>query len=388
MSGMMDSRYYSLHQTLIGIDKAKIPLIAHDGNKFIIPGGSDDQGIYLFIPALANFLNIPLDSAIVVFYFSWNLLALGLGILGCFLLFKPWLQRFISITALLLFSKIVFHHGYVYSFLASAVIATIPLFLYFIRTNKTSLGFGIFCIFAGAWLGASNILRGYAGMGPLIFIVSMLAYNFRDAIKKNIIVGLLILSGLLISTQYVNHLIEQRNDYLEINEPEFKKIASYPFWHSIYIGFGYLQNRFGIEYRDSVASEKVRDLSPNAKYQSKEYNDLLRNEVLKLIKNHPGFVIQTIAAKFGTILIILIIFCNFGLLAAFYYPKSNSIDNSFIFGSIFQTSFGFLVLPEIWYLFGFIAFAVLYGILSINEALDHGFIQDGRKSLNIAISPT
>ena len=43
MIGMMDSRYESLHQTLIGTNKANIPLIAHDGTKFITPGGSDDQ---------------------------------------------------------------------------------------------------------------------------------------------------------------------------------------------------------------------------------------------------------------------------------------------------------------------------------------------------------
>ena len=382
MIGMMDSRYEALNQTLLGIEKANIPLIAHDGIKFTIPGGSDDQGIHYFIPTLTNFLDIPLDNAIIVFYLCWNLLALGLGVLGCLLLYKLWLQRLISITALILFSQIVFHHGYIYSFQASAVVGTIPLFIYYLKSKNISTGIVIFCLFAGAWLGISNLLRSYAGVGPLIFIASMLMFNYRVAIKKSIIVGILILSGFLIPTIYANYLTDQRDNYLEVHEPEYNKIASYPFWHNIYIGFGYLHNPYGIEYKDIIAIEKVHSYSPNAKYQGDEYNNLLKNEVIKLLKDHPTFVFKTIAAKIGKILIILIAFSNLGLLLAFYYPKGKAIDLSFILGAIFQTIFGILVMPEIWYLFGFIAFAVLYGVISINEAIGRGCIQDVRNILS------
>ena len=382
MTGMMDSRYESLHQTLMGTNKADIPLIAHDGINFIIPGGSDNQGIHYFIPTIAKYLDIPLDNAIIVFYFSWNLLALGLGILGSLLLYKSYLQKLISIVALLLLSIIVFRHGYIYSFQASAVIATIPLFIYFIKLNRISPAFVVICIFIGAWLGISNILRSYAGVGPLIFITFVLTYNFRVAIKTNTIVAVLIFSGFLIPTQYENYLIGQRDIYIEVHEPAGQKKASYPFWHSIYIGFGYLQNDYGIEYKDSIAIEKVRSYSPKVKYLSQEYNDQLKKEVFKLIKNHPTFVIQTLAAKFGNILIILILFSNIGLLAAIYYPKGKSIELAFLFATIFQTSFGILVMPEIWYLLGFISFSVIYGVLSINEALHRGCIQDGINLIN------
>lgn len=378
---MMEIRYESLHQTLAGLEKTKIQLIGYDGSHFHPAGYSDDGGIYYFIPKIAHAFNIPIDSAMMVFYFGWNLTALSLGVLGSLLLFKTWTEKIIALIALALLSIIVFTHGYVYVFQASAVVATIPLFLYFRKANRASAGFVVFCVLAGAWLGVSNHLRSYAGVGPSIFICIVLAYSIRASWKnKGILAGAAVI-GFMIPTLYANYLLEQRNDYLAAHESISWKYAPYPFWHNIYIGFGYLDNDLGIRYADGVANAKVLSVAPGTQYLSQEYVDILRNEVFKLFTEHTYFVLKTIAAKGWKMALLFLMYANIGVLAALAYPKGRALDLAFLFGMLFQTSFGFLVIPKDSYLLGFIAFATLYGVVSINAALDRGLIEDGRRCL-------
>lgn len=378
----MEMRHKSLHQTLAGLEKTKIQLIGYDGAHFHPSGFSDNQGIYYFIPNIAHFFNISIDSAIMVFYFSWNLTAVSLGLLGFFLLFKTWTGKHIALLAFGLLSiTIFFSHAYVYAFQASAVVATIPLFLYFRKAGRVSAGFVVFCVFAGAWLGVSNHLRIYAGVGPGIFIGIILAYSIRASWKhKGILAGAAVI-GFMIPTLYANFLIEQRNDYLAAHEPIPWNITPHPFWHSIYIGFGYLDNDLNIHYDDGVANAKVLSAAPGTRYLSQEYYDILRNEVFKLFKEHPFFVLQTIAAKGWKMALLFLMYANIGILAALAYPKDRVLDLAFLSGLLFQTSFGFLVIPKAGYLLGLIAFATIYGVVSINEALERGCMQDGRRWL-------
>ena len=78
---------------------------------------------------------------------------------------------------------------------------------------------------------------------------------------------------------------------------------------------------------------------------------------------------MTFFAKIGILLMYLVIFANVGLVAAFFYPKPWQIECAF-WGALATSSlFSILVLPTIEYSLGFIAFATLYGIVSINYYL-------------------
>ena len=81
-------------------------------------------------------------------------------------------------------------------------------------------------------------------------------------------------------------------------------------------------------------------------------------------------------------MLFLIKYANIGLLAAFLYPKNRRLELAFFAALLFQTSFGIMVLPNEWYLLGFISFATLYGVVSINEAIARGCLRDGLRHLN------
>ena len=374
MATMMETRYEALHQTMAGLEKTGTPLIAYNGTHFGPAGSTDISGIHYFIPKIAHSFNTSIDGAMMIFYLSWNLAALLLGLLGVLLLFRTWLGKAISVMALAFLSVIVFSHGYIYSFLASAVMATAPLLLYFCKKKRVSRWFIAFCFLAGMGLWTSNYLRAYAGVGPMIFMGVVLAFYIRVPWRvKGILMGTVAL-GVLVSFLYGTFLFGQRDDFLAAHEPG-KLYRQYNFWHSFYIGFGYLENDLGIRYKDEVAMAKVRSISPDAVYLSQEYNDILRNEVIKLFKEHPYFALQTLAAKGAYILLLLLMFANIGLLAAFLYPKDRGLDLAFFLGLLFQTSYG-LIMPRVWYLLGFAAFATLYGLVSINEALERGCLRD------------
>jgi hypothetical protein len=73
--------------------------------------------------------------------------------------------------------------------------------------------------------------------------------------------------------------------------------ARHPLWHSIYIGLGYLPNDLGLAWKDEVATAKVESLAPNVRFLSPKYEELLREEVVEIVRSRPGFVADTVASK-------------------------------------------------------------------------------------------
>ncbi len=144
------------------------------------------------------------------------------------------------------------------------------------------------------------------------------------------------------------------------------------FWHSIYIGFGYLNNPRGIEYKDSAAFDKVRSISPDTVVYSKEYVEILKGEIFRIIGTHKNFVLHTVFAKIGVMLFFFLYSANLGLIAAYYYPKKRALESAFLIAILFSTAPGILVMPFRSYILGYIALSLFYGLVSLNEAVERG----------------
>jgi glycosyl transferase family 2 len=67
------------------------------------------------------------------------------------------------------------------------------------------------------------------------------------------------------------------------------------------------------------------------------------------------------------------------LLCAVQYPKSWSLELAFWCSLGFSSLFGLLVIPNPRYLLGYIAFAVLYGVVSIDHAIERGVLKRLRR---------
>ena len=85
---VMTCRKQGLEETLVGLQRTGEPLIAIRNNQLQKPGIVDNEGGYYFIPKIANWLNISIDSAVVIFYGGLILLALILSFIWVYKYFK------------------------------------------------------------------------------------------------------------------------------------------------------------------------------------------------------------------------------------------------------------------------------------------------------------
>lgn len=374
---IMSGRLQMLQEALAGYEKTGFALIAYDGQTIKPAGYSDDVGIYYFIPLIARWLNISTEQAITTFFAGLILISLIIGIVGSLLLFKTWLGRLIACAVLLGMSFVAIRIGDVYVASSSVALATIPLFLYLSKNKPRFTLMALFLLMAGLSIGTAHFVRSNSGMAVLIFLILAIIFFFNNPLKRKLALISILLVGVFAATLFFDSMINQREKYLhEHNENYAGSANKHPLWHSVYIGFGFLNNPYGILYSDTSAAEKVYAVAPGTKYLSSDYEMTLRSEVFKLIVNEPRFVVTTIFAKTGVLIFYLLLFSNLGLLLAIYYRKHWGLEVAFGGAILFNSLFGLLVVPIPEYLLGFFSIAALYGIVSTNHAIENGLLDD------------
>jgi len=130
------SRYQELINAMAGLQKTGVPLIGYDGTMIGTVGKADDAGIYYFVPKIATIFHLTIAQSITVFFGGILAISLILGIIGCFLLFKNWMQRLVVLGGLILLAILLYILGTVYLIAPSLILAIIPLFLYLIRDQR------------------------------------------------------------------------------------------------------------------------------------------------------------------------------------------------------------------------------------------------------------
>jgi hypothetical protein len=96
----------------------------------------------------------------------------------------------------------------------------------------------------------------------------------------------------------------------------------------------------------------------------------LKWEVLRIVREDPFFVVRTVAAKAGVVMLYLLAFANVGLVAAARWRKQWPIDLAFWSAMAASCIFALVAEPRTSFLMGFIAMATLYGVVSVNHAID------------------
>jgi len=67
--------------------------------------------------------------------------------------------------------------------------------------------------------------------------------------------------------------------------------------HSLYIGLGVVENRFGIEWRDSYAKEAMQVVAPQVRFASTEYYGILWNLYFARVREDPAEVMRIYRTK-------------------------------------------------------------------------------------------
>jgi hypothetical protein len=384
---IMPTRYDFLVNVLHGYQKTGISLVAYDSNNNFMPFSSvaDDMGLYYVIPKIAHTCDISIKQAVSFFLHGSIFIASFVALLGFFFLHKSILGRIIACIAIFDVAYLMMRYMDIYIMYSIVAIGLVPFFLYFLKKSKITFSLIIWVFISGIIIGTVHYMRSYSSFAVLIFMVSSILLYLKETFKYKVVLILVLLTGCLLPIIHFNCVFAAYSAYARsINWPTIETRNNHVFWHSVLAGFGFLNNDLGIKWDDEIIINKIKNIAPDIKYPSDAYETIARQEVINLIKNHFYFVLSTIFAKVGILLLILLRFAFFGLLAALLCPMPLCMQLPFLCAISFNALFGLIALPLGNYLLGFIACAVLYSIYAIMYAIELGLI-DSIKTKKIKV---
>lgn len=368
---IMGFRLNELNASVAALDQGAVPYVGYNG-KYYALGATDDLGNYLFIPQIAKAFNLPIEVAADAFYYGWLATSLVVGTLGLVLYLRSWTGRAIALAFTALLAANVASHGDVYLAAPCCIIACLPwVFWLAERANRTWVLIGA-AVPIGLTIGVANLVRGHAGTGVLITSFILIGFASRlSLIRRGAFIAALF-GGVTLISLYQGHLLRQADTFLAQHSTGYsgRTNTAHPMWHSIYIGLGYLKNQHGIEYDDSVAAGVVRNIDPQARYMSNEYERILRLRVQSLFETDPDFIFRTIFAKIGYVSYLFIRYAHLGLLAACFGAVSRREALALLCGAGFSALPGILVMPFSTYLLGFTTFASLIAVICIGRSAE------------------
>lgn len=364
---IMQTRQTGLSDALEGIDKSNVLGVSYGPNGYYASGYSDDQGLYYFAQMLHSSFGFNLIDIISFFHIFFIASGFIMNVVGLLLISKSRLSTLFGLLLVTMTALISLKIGDVY-ILFYFITSFILIFLHFARTNKNLvlILFGL-----GILISLSNWFRSHSGTGVLLFLMFYILFNSQFQFKRKAVLTAFFFLGLFSTKFLILQLNQNRNDYLSQSIQTSVITEQHPIWHSLYIGLGYIHNPYVEKYRDEIAMAKVKSVNPNAKYLSHEYENVLKNEFFNILYKHPAFFLENLGAKFGVIFLYFIIFSNLGLYVWYRNLKMYKLaflkDNiPFIATLGFYSLFGFLVVPFLSYLLGFISMSAIIAIYAIN----------------------
>jgi hypothetical protein len=294
---LLSTRAEGLHWSLAALERgAPILTALPPGSDALVPAGSsDDQGLYLLVPWLANVLGWE-DPVNLLRWIALAALAIPIALF-------PWMVRTITGSALAaLLSPFavwiglwLMNLGDVYWVSAWVVLLLVPLLLILDRRwprHGLLLLLGLLVL---ASLASS--IRSPAGLPVLIGAALVLLRRLWSGWARSGAVALGIVAYLSVSTFGIAAAHEVRASQLGDRWTLADDTGGHPFWHSTYIGLGYLPNRWDIRYLDEIAYRDVLREDPKAKYLGPAYGRILRERYFELVAEDPVYAAKVYGAK-------------------------------------------------------------------------------------------
>jgi hypothetical protein len=284
---------------------------------------------------------------------------------------KPIVFYVIAQLCLIFFATLACGDIYVVS--SSTALALIPFSLFFFYRKKYDWKFQLFLFALGLFTGISNYVRTHSGTLVLVFVGIMIVVYCSTTWARRLFFVCLILSGYLIPVAYVTPILKERDEFFRAYSPEGSKlsIGAHVLWFNVYIGLGFLDNPYGLAYKDEIATKKYQSLLPGTHGSNTETEKVLKKAVFDFVKEHPGFVVKTVFIKILFILGYLLLYVNLGLLIRWKIHAPLFGEWAFWGALAFGSLSGILIIPHPSYLLGFGAVATLYGVWIAMEQRKH-----------------
>ena len=360
---VMSARYLDLMRAEAGFERANVLGLGFDDGRWTPT--TDDIGVYIIVPWLARGLGLPIKSAYDLFFGLVIVLSFVSGATGFMVLTGSLWPRMLGAAVLGILSLLAFRIGDVYIVLGMVPVALVPWVL--LTTRRTALLPSITVgAISGAVAAASDFVRAGSGTSLLIFFTLVLALskNIRPKVRLGVAAAVAICFAIVWAAS--THVLAERQMFLRAHTQNESLLRfRHPFWHSVYIGFGYAKNDLVPAYRDEVGVARVCSESPTADYLSRDYERVLRNATAQLVRQHPGILVRNLVKKILVVALLVLICGNIGLIAFLLRPMAWSIDLPFCTAIAFNSLYGILVVPYTGYLFGLISYSALFGATSI-----------------------
>ncbi len=295
---LQGTRSDGLEWTLAVLERGGPILTAQPpGSDVLLPsGGGDDQGLYLFVPWLANVLGWE-DPVNLLRWIALLALAVPIAL-------SPWMVREITGSTLagllspfaLLIGLWLMPLGDVYWVATWVVLLLVPLLLIIDRRwprHGLLLLIGLLVLASVA-----TSIRAQAGLPVLIGAALVVLRRPWSGWARSGAVVLCVAAYLSVGTFGIAAAREVRASQLGGEWTLAGDTGtSHPFWHSAYIGYGYLPNDWDIHYFDTIAYRDVLREDPKAKWLGPAYNRILRERYFRLVGENPVYAAKVYSAK-------------------------------------------------------------------------------------------
>ena len=349
--------------------------ICNNGKNAFSPAAYTDYvGSYIYIPIISKIFGSSIENSTIYFFLIYGLLCILFSLIGLFRLYKSKFAKIYGSFAIIFVGFLCIFMSDTYSFYGLTSLALVTWWSRFqkMENNKIKKIF-IFCLTTGIIIAFSNSVRGHSGSDLLvsIFFVSIFLF-YNKKIYKRVIIFSVILIPIFILNFYLKNLQDKAKNYLIKNtNAEEKYDLNYvrAVWHNAYYSLGYLQlaDTEKIEPTDVFSVKKAQEIDPYVKLFSKEYENVLKKEYFRFVKNNPLSFIKIILAKSAVVFLYFVIFFNIGIY--FLFKNKFNIENFIFFlsGITFNGLLGVATEPNYTYLLGLFAYSSLYSINLIED---------------------
>lgn len=361
----MPCRWEHLQRVYQGFLKTHIPLIEFHENQFCPFSVGDDIGMYVIIPKISTFFSISLETATHIFFSILFWLPVCIALIGFFYLYQDWQQRLVTCLSLGLFLLSIWNVTDLYLAYVATALITVPWVLYYYKQDKKPPL--AFYIALGFLFGLAHFLRSYSWLPSAAFLVPFIISkkSFSYAARCILFLGI----GYLIPYTYFTYQYHRYETFAQEHCPKQQLLTrNHPFWHTVYLGFGFLKqdNPHNIRYDDNWGFNHVQAIYPDVKAYTPEYEAILKRKTFDLIKQYPLFVVYTLAAKLGILFLFFIIYANIGLICAWFIRFDWPTSIAFLLALAASALFPLISLPTIRVCtLSFITYAWLYGLTRV-----------------------
>lgn len=339
-------------------------------------GVTDDQGLYLIVPWLAHVLG----SGDPLNVLRW----MALGAFAITIAIYPWLVRQLSGSTLaglaspflLLIGLWLLPLGDIYWVSAWAILTLVPVVLLLDRRWPRA-GLAMLC---GLLVLASvtSAIRGQAGLPVLIGAVLVTARRPWRWWMRGGALALCLIAYVSFNLFGMAAVRAERSHQLDGRTLAGETSTSHPFWHTAYVGLGYLPNKWDIRYQDPIGYRDALRINPTVASTGPTYNEILRKRYFELVRSDPWFAFRDYGAKMIValrpavpVLLVLAIVGPWLLLVD--RRRSRWRRDGLVLGlaGLLGLTSPFLATPLSAYLLGWLAAVLLAGILAFSALVAH-----------------